>query len=53
VLYFVPVGKHGKPRNTFKTLPVTGPAAQLNGQFNLNGIRAVDHDTYDIVLVRD
>ena len=48
VLYFVPVEKHGT-LGTFKTLQVTGPAAQLNGQFNLNGIRAADHGRVLIV----
>lgn len=41
VLYFVPIGRDGalgEPR----TLPVTGPAATLDGEINLNGIRAAN-----------
>jgi hypothetical protein len=41
VLYFVPLSK-GQPGN-FQTLQLTGPAADLSGAFNLNGIRAADH----------
>jgi sugar lactone lactonase YvrE len=37
-LYFVPV-RHGVP-GPFRTLALTGPAADLSGAFNLNGIRA-------------
>jgi sugar lactone lactonase YvrE len=48
VLYFVPLGKHGT-LGTSTTLQLTGPAAQLNGQFNLNGIRAADHGRVLIV----
>ena len=40
VLYFVPVS-HGRP-GTFTTLPLSGPAADLSGAFNNNGIQAVD-----------
>jgi sugar lactone lactonase YvrE len=39
-LYFVPVDGHGEP-GPFTTLTVTGPAANLTGQFNMNGIAAV------------
>ena len=42
MLYFVPLSKHGSP-GTFQTLQLSGPAAQLSGAFNLNGIRAADH----------
>jgi hypothetical protein len=42
-LYFVPLSKKGKPGATFRTLQLSGPAAQLTGQFNLNGIRAAHH----------
>jgi hypothetical protein len=49
VLYFVPLGKHGKPVKTFKTLQLSGPAAELSGSFNLNGIRAADHGRVLIV----
>lgn len=38
-LYFVPIGPHGTP-GPARTLPVTGPAADTSGDFNLNGIRA-------------
>jgi hypothetical protein len=38
-LYFVPVNEAGVP-GSFRTLQLTGPAAQISGQFNLNGIRA-------------
>jgi sugar lactone lactonase YvrE len=38
-LYFVPVSKHGIP-GSVRTLNVSGPAAELSGTFNLNGIRA-------------
>lgn len=37
-LYFVPV-RHGVP-GPFRTLTLTGPAADLSGDFNLNGIQA-------------
>ena len=42
VLYFVPLNKHGRP-GTFQTLQLSGPAAELSGDFNLNGIRAAHH----------
>ncbi len=38
-LYFVPIDNHGTP-GPFTTLTVTGPAADLTGQFNMNGIAA-------------
>ena len=38
-LYFVPVNAAGVP-GAFLTLQVTGPAAEISGQFNLNGIQA-------------
>lgn len=40
LLYFVPV-RHGMPSTTFMTLPLSGPAADLSGAFNNNGIQAV------------
>jgi hypothetical protein len=40
LLYFVPV-VHGVPGDTFTTLRLTGPAADLTGAFNANGIQAV------------
>lgn len=41
VLYLVPIGPAGE-LGTARTLPVTGPAADLSGEFNLNGIAAPD-----------
>ena len=38
-LYFVPVDAAGVP-GSFSTLQLTGPAAEISGQFNLNGIQA-------------
>ena len=38
-LYFVPVNEAGVP-GSFSTLQLTGPAAAITGQFNLNGIQA-------------
>lgn len=38
-LYFVPVSPTGIP-GPFATLALSGPAADISGQFNLNGIRA-------------
>jgi hypothetical protein len=40
VLYFVPISKTGE-LGTFREVPLTGPAAELPGPFNLNGIAAV------------
>jgi sugar lactone lactonase YvrE len=42
-LYFVPVSRAGVPAPTFRTLALSGPAADLSpvsGTVNLNGIRA-------------
>jgi sugar lactone lactonase YvrE len=39
-LYVVPVSRAGVPGPTFRTLAVSGPAADTSGDFNLNGIRA-------------
>jgi hypothetical protein len=39
-LYFVPVSRAGVPGRAFRTLAVSGPAADTSGAFNLNGIRA-------------
>jgi sugar lactone lactonase YvrE len=41
-LYFVPVSARGVP-GTFRTLAVTGPAADTSGTFNLNGIQATSN----------
>jgi sugar lactone lactonase YvrE len=38
-LYFVPVNEAGIP-GSFLTLQLTGPAAEISGEFNLNGIQA-------------
>jgi sugar lactone lactonase YvrE len=39
-LYFVPVSRAGVPAPTFTTLAVSGPAAAISGEVNLNGIQA-------------
>jgi sugar lactone lactonase YvrE len=39
-LYFVPVSRAGVPAPTFRTLAVSGPAADTSGEVNLNGIQA-------------
>jgi sugar lactone lactonase YvrE len=39
-LYFVPVSRAGVPGPTFRTLAVSGPAADTGGEINLNGIQA-------------
>jgi sugar lactone lactonase YvrE len=38
-LYFVPVSRAGVP-GPFRTLALSGPAADISGEFNLNGIQA-------------
>ena len=38
-LYFVPIGETGV-LGSFLTLALTGPAAEISGDFNLNGIQA-------------
>jgi hypothetical protein len=38
-LYFVPIDETGVP-GSFLTLQLTGPAAEISGDFNLNGIQA-------------
>jgi sugar lactone lactonase YvrE len=38
-LYFVPINHDGVP-GPVRPLPVTGPAADTSGEFNINGIRA-------------
>ncbi|HEU5161277.1 MAG TPA: SMP-30/gluconolactonase/LRE family protein [Streptosporangiaceae bacterium] len=38
-LYFVPLDRHGNP-GALRTLALSGPAADLSGDFNLNGIQA-------------
>ncbi|MEO8283059.1 MAG: hypothetical protein ABI568_06590 [Pseudarthrobacter sp.] len=40
-LYFIPVGSHGR-LGEVRTLKLHGPAADLSGSFNLNGIAAAD-----------
>ena len=37
VLFFVPVDRRGEP-GEFQTLELQGPAADISGDFNLNGI---------------
>jgi sugar lactone lactonase YvrE len=39
-LYFVPVSKAGVPGSRFRTLRLSGPAADISGEINLNGIQA-------------
>jgi sugar lactone lactonase YvrE len=39
-LFFVPVSRAGVPASTFRTLAVSGPAADTGGEVNLNGIQA-------------
>jgi sugar lactone lactonase YvrE len=39
-LYFVPIGRTGVSTQ-FRTLALSGPAADTRGEFNLNGIQAV------------
>jgi hypothetical protein len=41
LLYFVPV-VDGVPSSSFRTLALSGPAADLSGTFNNNGIQAVE-----------
>jgi sugar lactone lactonase YvrE len=41
VLYFVPINNKGEP-GTFREVPLSGPAAELTGDFNVNGIAAVN-----------
>jgi hypothetical protein len=48
LLYFVPV-VDGVPSTTFTTLTLSGPAADLTGAFNNNGIQAVMGGTMLIV----
>lgn len=39
-LYFVPLSRAGRPAGEFRTLTLSGPAADTSGEFNLNGIRS-------------
>jgi sugar lactone lactonase YvrE len=39
-LFFVPVSRAGVPAPTFRPLGVSGPAAAISGEVNLNGIQA-------------
>ncbi len=48
-LYFVPVSGAGVPAPTFRTLALSGPAADTSGAFNLNGIQATPNGTTLIV----
>jgi sugar lactone lactonase YvrE len=48
-LYFVPVSPTGVPGPTFRTLALSGPAADTSGAFNLNGIQATPSGTTLIV----
>jgi hypothetical protein len=48
LLYFVPV-VDGAPASSFQTLTLSGPAADLSGAFNNNGIQAVKGGTMLIV----
>ncbi|MBM0274304.1 hypothetical protein [Micromonospora tarensis] len=41
VIYFVPIGPAGE-LGPASTIPVTGPAAEITGEFNLNGIIAAE-----------
>jgi sugar lactone lactonase YvrE len=41
-LYFVPVSRAGVP-GPFSTLALSGPAADVSGEFNLNGIQATSN----------
>ena len=49
-LYFVPVSRAGVPEATFRTLAVSGPAADITvGKVNLNGIQATPNGTTLVV----
>jgi sugar lactone lactonase YvrE len=47
-LYFVPVSRAGVP-GPFRTLVLSGPAADTSGEFNLNGIQATPNGKILIV----
>jgi sugar lactone lactonase YvrE len=47
-LYFVPIGRRGE-LGPSTTLPLTGPAADTSGEFNLNGIAATRNGSTLIV----
>jgi len=51
-LYFVPLSPSGSP-GTFTTLALTGPAAAITGEFNLNGIAATPNGDRLIVAHSD
>jgi len=51
-LYFVPVSPSGSP-DAFRTLALTGPAAAITGEFNLNGIAATPNGDQLIVAHSD
>jgi sugar lactone lactonase YvrE len=51
-LYFVPLSPSGSP-GEFRTLPLTGPAAAITGEFNLNGIAATPNGDTLIVAHSD
>jgi sugar lactone lactonase YvrE len=48
-LYFVPVSRAGVPAPTFHTLALSGPAAEISGEVNLNGIQSTANGTTLIV----
>jgi sugar lactone lactonase YvrE len=48
-LYFVPVSRAGVPGSSFRTLGLSGPAADTGGEVNLNGIQATPNGTTLIV----
>jgi sugar lactone lactonase YvrE len=48
-LFFVPVSRAGVPAPSFRTLAVSGPAAAISGEVNLNGIQATPNGTTLIV----
>jgi sugar lactone lactonase YvrE len=48
-MYFVRVCRAGVPGPTFRTLAVSGPAAAISGEVNLNGIQATPNGTTLIV----
>jgi sugar lactone lactonase YvrE len=48
-LFFVPVSRAGVPGPTFRTLALSGPAADTSGEVNLNGIQATPNATTLVV----
>ena len=41
MLYFVPINNKGEP-GTFQEVQLSGPAADVSGEFNLNGIASAN-----------